>query len=105
MTATDFCCSLSLRKLFFFLSVLMLSRLGKNLRRLLFQCGTYFVVNPPRLGSLHDFTRQRTRRRVKTNASTKQSPSGANRSNILLKKFRPNRPAIPRSQQFDSESP
>ena len=43
MTATDFCCSLCLRKLFFFLSVLMLSRLGKNLRRLLVDCGTCLV--------------------------------------------------------------
>src|SRR5258706_15646232 len=43
MTATDFCCSLCLRELFFFLSVLMLSRLGKNLRRLLVDCGTCLV--------------------------------------------------------------
>src|SRR6266446_5887620 len=43
MTATDFCCSLRLRELFFFLSVLMLSRLGKNLRRLLVDCGTCLV--------------------------------------------------------------
>jgi len=43
MTATDFCCSSCLRELFFFLSVLMLSRLGKNLRRLLVDCGTCLV--------------------------------------------------------------
>jgi hypothetical protein len=43
MTATDFCCSLCLGELFFFLSVLMLSRLGKNLRRLLVDCGTCLV--------------------------------------------------------------
>src|SRR6266478_4769420 len=43
MTATDFCCSLCLRELFFFLSVLMLSRLDKNLRRLLVDCGTCLV--------------------------------------------------------------
>ena len=33
-----------------------------------------------------------------------QSPSAANRSNILLEKFRPKRPAIPRSKQFESAS-
>ena len=61
-------------------------------------------TSPNQLGSLQHFTRQRTRRRAKTNAWTKQSPSAANRSNILLENFRTKRPAIPRSKQFESAS-
>src|SRR5260370_13594146 len=79
MTARDFCCSLSLRKLFFFLSVLMLSRLGKNLRGLLVDWGTCLVVNPPRLGSLlHEATKQEDElRRMPEQNNHRQRPIAA----------------------------